>query len=38
MQGRQNLLWWCDRANFLVLAGLWLKSRLLLSNKLMAGW
>lgn len=34
--GWQNLLWLCDLANFLVLAGLWLESRLLLSSQLIA--
>lgn len=35
-QGWQNFLWLCDLANFLVLAGLWLESRLLLSSQLLA--
>lgn len=35
-RGWQNLLWLCDLANFLVLAGLWLESRLLLSSQLVA--
>lgn len=35
-QGWQNFLWLCDVANFLVLAGLWLESRLLLSSQLVA--
>lgn len=35
-QGWQNFLWLCDTANFLVLAGLWLESRLLLSSQLVA--
>lgn len=35
-RGWQNLLWLCDLANFLVLAGLWLQSRLLLSSQLIA--
>lgn len=35
-QGWQNFFWLCDMANFLVLAGLWLESRLLLSSQLLA--
>lgn len=35
-RGWQNLLWLCDVANFLVLAGLLLESRLLLSSQLVA--
>lgn len=35
-RGWQNLLWLCDLANILVLAGLWLESRLLLSSQLVA--
>lgn len=35
-RGWQNLLWLCDLANFLILAGLWLESRLLLSSQLVA--
>lgn len=34
--GWQNLLWLCDLANLLVLIGLWLESRLLLSSQLVA--
>ncbi|MDZ7749703.1 MAG: hypothetical protein U5K43_13590 [Halofilum sp. (in: g-proteobacteria)] len=34
--GWQNFLWLCDLGNFLVLAGLWLESRLLLSSQLVA--
>lgn len=34
--GWQNLLWLCDLANLLVLVGLWLESRLLLSSQLAA--
>ncbi len=34
--GPRNFLWLCDVANFLVLAGLWLESRLLLSSQLLA--
>lgn len=36
IQGWQNLLWLCDLANFLALAGLWRESRLLLSSQLVA--
>ena len=32
--GPQNFLWLCDLANLLILAGLWLESRLLLSSQL----
>jgi len=35
-QGWQNFFWLCDVANFIVLAGLWLESRLLLSSQLVA--
>lgn len=35
-RGWVNLLWLCDLANLLVLAGLWLESRLLLSSQLIA--
>lgn len=35
-QGWQNFLWLCDVANFIVLAGLWLESRLLLSSQLVS--
>jgi len=34
--GWQNLLWLCDLANLIVLIGLWLESRLLLSSQLVA--
>lgn len=36
IQGWQNLLWLCDLANFVALAGLWRESRLLLSSQLVA--
>lgn len=36
VRGWQNLLWLCDLANLLVLAGLWRESRLLLSSQLVA--
>ncbi|MFW5969400.1 MAG: hypothetical protein ACOCP9_02050 [Halofilum sp. (in: g-proteobacteria)] len=35
-RGWQNFLWLCDLANFLILIGLWLESRLLLSSQLVA--
>lgn len=35
-QGWQNFFWLCDAANFIVLAGLWLESRLLLSSQLVS--
>jgi len=35
-RGWQNLLWLCDLANLIVLAGLWRESRLLLSSQLVA--
>ena len=34
--GPQNFLWLCDLANLLILAGLWLESRLLLSSQLIS--
>ncbi|MDX1589016.1 MAG: hypothetical protein R3296_08765 [Oleiphilaceae bacterium] len=34
--GPQNYFWLCNLANFLILAGLWLESRLLLSAQLLA--
>lgn len=34
--GPQNYLWLCDLASFLILAGLWLESRLLLSMQWLA--
>lgn len=36
VRGWQNLIWLCDLANLLVLAGLWRESRLLLSSQLVA--
>lgn len=36
ISGPQNFLWLCNIANFLILAGLWLESRLLMSAQLLA--
>ncbi len=35
-QGPRNFLWLCDIANFVILAGLWLESPLLLASQLLA--